>query len=230
MMLVCDLDDTLYREVDYVLSGYHAIGRELQRRGLMNEANVVDQLRSSATTAEGLDRIAAELWIKHPESKVSAKELVEIYRHHIPAIHLAAGVRPTFEELRQRGVEIGIITDGRTFAQKEKIKALGLLEFVSPSNIIISQEIGADKTERKPFELLAARNPGESVFVYLGDNPAKDFHWPNEMGWLTVMLTDHTATNIHSQQIEVAPNYRAQYTIGRFPEILQYFGEKNQAD
>lgn len=33
-MLVCDLDDTLYKEIDFVKSSYRAIGAELESRGL----------------------------------------------------------------------------------------------------------------------------------------------------------------------------------------------------
>ena len=34
-MFVTDLDDTLYREVDYVYSGYKAIGKILEEDGIM---------------------------------------------------------------------------------------------------------------------------------------------------------------------------------------------------
>ena len=36
-MIVFDLDDTLFPEIDYVHSGYRAIGRELERHGIMSE-------------------------------------------------------------------------------------------------------------------------------------------------------------------------------------------------
>ena len=140
----------------------------------------------------------------------------------MPSIAPLPDVIPTLERLKAVGITIGIITDGRSVTQRSKIKALGLGEFVAPQNIIISEEVGADKTTSAPFETLASRNIGEEKFLYIGDNPAKDFHWPNMMGWTTVELRDCQKTNIHSQDIAVADEFRPQHIIDSFGMILKY--------
>jgi len=96
-----------------------------------------------------------------------------------------------------------------------------LLDFVTPENIIISEEAGGDKTTPIPFEKLKSNKPDEKHFLYIGDNPAKDFRWPNAMGWTTVELKDVEGKNIHSQAIYVPENFKAQYVITSFSDVLK---------
>ena len=49
-MFVSDLDDTLFDEIDYVRSGYRAIGRELEHYSIMPCAEAVLFLEASSTT------------------------------------------------------------------------------------------------------------------------------------------------------------------------------------
>lgn len=52
--------------------------------------------------------------------------VVQAYRCHKPNIHLYPGVAEMIEELKSRGIKVGIITDGRPEGQRNKIEALGL--------------------------------------------------------------------------------------------------------
>ena len=217
-MFVSDLDDTLFDEIDYVRSGYRAIGRELEHYSIMPCAEAVLFLEASSTTAEGFDDLSAKIWVDHLGSRFNAQWMVDTYRYHIPDISLRPGALDLLEGLKRRGVPIGIITDGRSATQRAKIKALGLDRFIHADNIVVSSEIGADKTSELPFITVAERNPNEREFMYVGDNPAKDFRWPNAMGWDTVMLLDK-GQNIHSQRINVSPDYRAHHTISSITEI-----------
>ena len=127
------------------------------------------------------------------------------------------------ERIKGRGIEIGIITDGRSNTQRSKIDALGLTDFVKPENIIISSEIGADKNTKTPFTTLAARNPQEKRYLYLGDNPAKDFRWPNALGWTTVELLDPDFIHVHPQEIDVPEEYRSAYIVNAISELSELF-------
>lgn len=220
-MIVFDLDDTLFPEIDYVHSGYRAIGRELERHGIMKCNEVVEFLMASDNTARGFDDLAARIWLSHPGSHFDARWMVETYRYHIPDIHLDNEVERTLRKLCDNGIKLGIITDGRSATQRAKIRALGLERFVATDNIVVSSEIGADKTSELPFLTIAGRNPDERRFIYVGDNPSKDFRWPNAMGWDTVMLLDK-GHNIHSQRINVPRNYCAQKEISSLKELMNY--------
>ena len=157
--------------------------------------------------------------------------MLDVYRYHTPSdLILLPGVVETFEKLKTYGEKIGIITDGRSATQRAKFNALGLEEFVAPQNLIISEETGFDKNNPEPFEIIASRNPEERRFVYIGDNPAKDFRWSNRLGWTTVELKDGFKTNIHSQDIDVPDDYRARYVIDRYDEVIPIWKRTMEMD
>lgn len=145
-MIVFDLDDTLFPEIDYVHSGYRAIGRELERHGIMSENEAVGFLMASDNTARGFDDLSARIWLSHPGSRFDVKWMVDTYRYHTPDICLGKVTESTLAGLRDKGITLGIITDGRSATQRAKIKALGLDRFIHADNIVVSSEIGADKT------------------------------------------------------------------------------------
>ena len=125
--------------------------------------------------------------------------------------------------LQTAQIKIGIITDGRSLAQRAKIKALGLDRFVDDSNIIISGETGADKHTPLPFQKIANANPDGTKFIYVGDNPEKDFYWPNKLGWETIMLRDINGLNIHQQHPDDFPeDHRAKFEISSLTELKNF--------
>lgn len=189
-MILFDLDDTLYPETDYVHSAYRAIAA---RWGV----ELLPLMLAAPTTAGAFDLVTAT----RPD--VTIAEVITLYRNHRPDIRLPWQSLYTLALLRNARNRIGIITDGRSVTQRNKIEALGLNWFVNPEHIIISEEIGGDKTTSIPFETIAARVPDEKL-TYVGDNPAKDFACPASMGWRTVCLLN-SGRNIHPQNLSMLP-------------------------
>ena len=80
-------------------------------------------------------------------------------------------------KLREEGIKVGIITDGRPEGQRNKLAVLGLPELVD--DVIITDELGGVQF-RKPndisFRIMQNRwgIPFEQI-VYVGDNISKDF-------------------------------------------------------
>lgn len=223
VMLVFDLDDTLYKEVDFVKSSYLAIAAVLSERGLMSADEVVELLGSPFDMGAGIDRLVARLMAVAPECGIEARNIVEIYRTHTPVITLTQQVEKTLAFLKEQNTCMGLITDGRSVTQRAKIRALGLHRFFDESDILISEEIGADKHSRIPFELMMERHPEQLGFAYVGDNPAKDFLWPNRLGWMTIMLAgDHA--NLKPQHIELPKEYMAGFRISSFGGVVPLCG------
>ena len=109
-------------------------------------------------------------------------EVLKAYRSHKPDIHPYSGVAEMIAELKEKGIKVGIITDGRPAGQRNKLKSLGL----DIDDVIITDELGGIQF-RKPcdiaFRIMATRwrlNPAD--IVYVGDNPAKDFQAPQQLG------------------------------------------------
>jgi putative hydrolase of the HAD superfamily len=208
--VVCfDLDDTLYKEIDFVESAYREIAVSEKRPDLLpkmmgwqkNGHNVFLQFNKA---------IGKETIIPH---------YLTLYRSHYPTISLSDGVEDTLNELKHRGIILGLITDGRSISQRNKIKALGLDRWFDNENIIISEETQSEKTEEPNFRYFVKKYRG-AEFTYIGDNPKKDFIVPNRLGWKTVMLKDD-GRNIHRQEA-VAEAYLPQVTIINFEEIIDF--------
>ena len=122
-------------------------------------------------------------------------------------------------ELKHRGITLGLITDGRSISQRNKIKALGLDRWFDNENIIISEETQSEKIEEPNFRHFVKKYRG-AEFTYVGDNPKKDFIVPNRLGWKTVMLKDD-GRNIHKQEAVPAENL-PQITITGIDELLDF--------
>jgi len=171
--VIFDLDDTLYSEKEYVRSGFRAVsdylggGYEDKLWGFFEEGK------------PAIDELLKELGRDKEKAKV-----LEVYRSHKPNIHLYPGVAEMITELKEKGIKVGIITDGRPEGQRNKIDALELGHLVE--DIIITDELGGTQF-RKPcdiaFRIMQTRwrlNPAN--IVYVGDNPAKDFKTPQQLG------------------------------------------------
>lgn len=221
-MFVTDLDDTLYKEMDYVRSAFRAISTRLESDGVMPYAVAMERLSSAPNHYVGFEHLYDGLDIDPAlAARFDVEMMKEVYRNHIPDIHLSEGVEPVLRSLRNAGIRVGIITDGRPLTQRNKIGALGLERFVDDESMIISGEIHADKHTPQPFRLMMERNPSVSRFIYIGDNPLKDFHWPNRLGWTTVMLRDPEGRNVHDHSRDLlAEGYAARYAIDRFSEVI----------
>lgn len=202
--VVFDLDDTLYPEIEYVQSGFEAVGEEvLQKFGIENAAAELYGLFLE-DKSNVFDRYAD----LHGLGKQAAVVLIDKYRSHKPNIQLRPEARETLVSLKERGYKLGIITDGRPDGQRNKIHALGLDDLTD--KIIITDELGGTEF-RKPnlkafgimFDCFRAR-PNETVYV--GDNPRKDFV-VGEIGVHTVRLLSKGLYNNDCYLRGVEPEY-----------------------
>lgn len=186
--VVFDLDDTLYPEIDYVRSGFRAVGDVLKERfGIENGVSEMAELFD-----RGERDVFGCLLQRHGiTSPLDYKdELLAIYRSHKPVLCLSDETRETLCSLRTNGFKLGIITDGTPERQWAKIDALRLRSLVD--EIVITDELGG-LSFRKPnpisFSVLCERMkiaPGQ--IAYVGDNPEKDFAIKKYLPIYTVQL------------------------------------------
>lgn len=211
-VFVFDLDDTLYKEVDYLKSAFREIASFLESNyGL---SDVYDRLLEYWQNGEN----AFEHIINEGHLPLQVEDLLKMYRAHRPQITLDNDTRQVLDQLHQDGV-LGIITDGRSLNQRNKMKALGLDAYFENQNLYISEETGYAKPSIEPFRSLMKRYP-DSDYYYIGDNPTKDFVAPNQLGWTTVCLLDD-GRNIHSQEIRLSHDDQAKYDIKNILDIIK---------
>lgn len=208
--VVCfDLDDTLYKEIDFVESGFRLIVESEKRPDLLPK--MMGWRERGEDVFFNLNKAI--------EKETSKSEYLNIYRYHTPKITLSEGVEETLDELKSREVILGLITDGRSETQRNKIKALGLGRWFENDDIIISEEFGSEKTDERNFRFFMKKYP-KMNYYYFGDNPKKDFVVPNRLGWKTVILKDD-GRNIHKQEA-VPVEYLPQITITSIGELLDF--------
>lgn len=206
--VVCfDLDDTLYKEIDYLTSAYGEIAYSVGHPELVSQ--MVKWYRDGENVFRKLNHYLGVI--------TPIEHYLRIYRSHYPVIALSDGVEETLNELKSRGVILGLITDGRSVGQWNKIKALNLVRWFDEDNIIVSEEFGSEKTDDRNFQYFDDKYLNSS-FAYVGDNPSKDFVVPNKHGWKTVMLKND-GRNIHEAK-ETMVEFRPQFIIERMIDLL----------
>lgn len=229
-----DLDDTLFRERDFCRSGF----RYLCNPDLYKVVDSPDY-----PTKEQLEPLVREMDAELKErrnpfipfekafSPIAAKAGIDwdllshiaAYRAHIPtSLKLDVEIKETLETLAAKGVRMAIITDGRSVTQRHKIEALGLDSFVAPEMILISEESGFEKLESKEmFASVVRFFPEASTFFYVGNNPRKDFYFPNIMGWTTIQVPPHP-DDVHPDVAPPSEFHAPALHIDNFKELLNF--------
>jgi putative hydrolase of the HAD superfamily len=185
LCVVFDIDDTLYLERDYVRSGFQAVGKWAEDwLGIHDFCGACWREFESGRRATIFDRALAAGGQEPSPELISC--LVELYRSHAPSIELAPDASEAIEQIA-RNSPIAVVSDGPVASQSRKADALGLRSIASP--VVLTGIFGAQfrKPHTHAFAHVAERVPARR-YVYIADNPAKDFAGPNELGWTTIRV------------------------------------------
>lgn len=220
--IVFDLDDTLYPERQFALCGFRACARWAETElGLKElEADMTRLLDAGylgklfAMVLE--ERLSGAHTPRHVQSLIAAYRAAEVELQLFDDADWA---------LRHYGAmaPLGLITDGTHAMQLKKVRALALEPRFR--EIIYTDLLGQDRTFAKPhpraFEMIeAALGASEGRFVYVGDNPAKDFITPNERGWISVQVMREGGLHDATRAVAGgAPQHRVK-TLAELPRVL----------
>ena len=198
--LVFDLDDTLYAERDFALGGFRAAASMAETTFGLADGTAASIQRQMTTLLDsghlgGLFAIALAA-VKHDHTSEQLSAFIAAYRNHTPTIALFDDADAA---LSRFGGNLGMITDGSHDLQRSKVTALGIARHFGA--IIYTDQLGGRafaKPNPTAYELArdTLGKPGDT-FVYIGDNPAKDFQAPNTMGWTTIMIRRPDIQRIH---------------------------------
>jgi putative hydrolase of the HAD superfamily len=189
LVLVFDLDDTLYPERQWALSGFAAAGAWAEAAlGVRGVSDRLTDLLDAGHLGAAFKLALAEAKPDHSEADLAG--LLKAFGAHQPALSLFDDAARALD--RYGSEPLGLITDGRASTQASKVAALGIAPRFT--EIVYTGALGPDRAFHKPhpmaFERMEAalQRKTEDRFVYVGDNPAKDFLAPNARGWRTVMV------------------------------------------
>jgi putative hydrolase of the HAD superfamily len=209
-LLVFDLDDTLYKEVDFLQSGYRFICDTFQLDDAVYQGMIKGYFEKKNVFQELLDQYALP---------ISLKELIELYRLHEPNISLDPSTKSTLDDLFQmEHVALALLTDGRSATQRNKIKALGIESYFK--EMIISEEFGSEKPNPANYLYFSEKYP-DFHYYYIADNIQKDFISPNQLAWETICLKDN-GNNVYPQEVNVPESYLPNHTISDLNELIAF--------
>lgn len=204
--LVLDLDDTLYPERAYNFSGFRAVGQHLAERcGIQGFADCCITLFEAGVRGRIFDDALLRLG-----TTADVAELLTVYREHVPEITLFEDARALFERVRGK-LPLALLTDGYAAVQRRKVAALGIADHFAAR--VFSDDEGRDAWKPSPLPYqrvmkLLAQEAEE--FIYVGDNPAKDFVTARALGWQTVQVRRPGAVHPIT---EVSPGFEADLVI-----------------
>lgn len=208
ILLVFDLDDTLYKEVDFLQSGYRFICDTFQLDDAVYQGMIKGYFEKKNVFQELLDQYALP---------ISLMELIELYRLHEPKISLDVVTETTLGKLfHMENVTLALLTDGRSITQRNKIKALRIEPYFK--EIIISEEFGSEKPNLANYLYFTEKYP-DFHYYYIADNIQKDFISPNQLGWETICLKDN-GKNVHPQAVNVPISYLPNHTISDLNDFM----------
>jgi putative hydrolase of the HAD superfamily len=214
MIIIFDLDDTLYDERTYVESGIRSVaafGADRYGWNLSTSFNFMIDILDR----EGRGAIFDRWLMAHgSSSKRLVQECVRIYRHHSPKIQLAPETLELLPRIAQ--YPLYIVTDGHKIVQQKKVEALNLSSIFK--HIFITHRYGVRhaKPSTYCFEKIRFReNCDWNRMIYIGDNPAKDFVNLKPLGVRTIRVL----TGVHQKTI-AQPGYEAEQSIQNLKYLL----------
>ena len=176
-LFLVDMDDTLFEEREYVLSGFRAVARHVDRWGIGSAAagRFLQERFEHAGRARIFNHLLEHFSGAAPADRVA--ELVATYRGHDPQISLYPGVGDLLLALRNRG-KVVVVTDGLTSVQERKFAALGLHRLVD--RVIFCDATGHAKPDPASVAGVVERNARTAVMI--GDRPDHDLALAARLG------------------------------------------------
>ena len=200
--ILFDLDDTLYPESEFALSGYRSVAREAAANGECAYDAAFDCMQT-AFREEGREAVFPGFLARFPGLRMTLEDMVRVYREHVPEISLFPGYRELLEELG-KNFRLGIITDGLPAVQRSKVRALGIEKLFE--KIVYTWDYGKERQKPHPYPfalmLETLQIPPQSA-LFVGDNPEKDGMGAIGAGMLYVRVAPSA-----NEPIERAHNFK----------------------
>ncbi|MBL8861454.1 MAG: TIGR02253 family HAD-type hydrolase [Planctomycetes bacterium] len=195
--ILFDIDDTLFSTTEFARKARRNAVRAMIQAGLDVPEEVV---------LKELDEVLSEFSsnYEHHYDKLIQRLRPACLNSTNPALIVAAGVAayhdtkfrelapfddvfPLLADLKRVGMRLGVVTHGWTVKQAEKLVRLGLVPYLDPRAVFISDQIGISKPNPKLYALaLRDLELAPQEVMYVGDSPLHDIAPPKSLGMITV--------------------------------------------
>ncbi len=226
-----DIDDTLYSTYEFSEMARDAALEAMIKLGVrMSKERLRDELEEiveefSSNYEHHFDKLLLRIprrYFKGLNHAVLVASAVVAY-HDTKFRHLRPyeDVLEVLKLLYNTELVLGVITDGVTLKQAEKLVRLRVLPYLAPNAIFISDQIGIGKPNTKLFlRACSDLNLRPVECMYIGDNPTNDIDPPNRLGMVTVR-------NMRSgRYLHVKGETEPDYEIHNFWDLLDILREE----
>lgn len=185
-VLIFDLDDTLYPEMEYIRSAFRAVAEEFAPRLGLATDEVERELNGAF--ASDPNSSVFDRWLASRDLSVELVPLmVEVFRASEPELHLFCDSKWTLDRLG--GSRLALLTDGRSSSQRYKLQTLGIESAFEQILVTDEIDISCRKPSPRGFQVLLERlEVDPQLAAYVGDNPLKDFRGARQLGMGTVRV------------------------------------------
>jgi len=231
-VILFDVDDTLFPSSEFAdkarrsaVEAIVAAGLEVEPEVALEElADVVREFTSNY--GHHFDQLVVRLApMLRPGVHRALVVAAGVRAYHETKAHLKPfpdAVR-CLDRLRATSLVRGVLTNGLTIKQAEKLVRLELQTAFSPGALFISEDLGVAKPHPRIFQIACETlrvEPGE--MLYVGDNPVKDIDAAHDAGLVTCL---RRGTGKHAMAVGAhAPDCEVETLDELLPWLESKFG------
>ena len=215
-LITFDIDDTLYSSTDFVrlartnaLKAMIQIGLKADLATMMSELEeVVSEFTSN--DEHHFDRLLQRLPPKCRDGINSAILIATGVAAYHDTIHDSLmpyeDALEAFRRLKLMDYRLGVISQGLTIKQAEKLVRLRILPYLDKNAIFLSDQVGTSKSNPKFYMRAADTFSAEPrQCMHVGDRPDRDIDPANKAGWVTVL--NRRSGKYHERPGETPPAF-----------------------
>ncbi|MFH1642144.1 MAG: HAD family hydrolase [Nanoarchaeota archaeon] len=218
--IIFDMDDTLYEEQQFVMSGFRAVSEHLAAKYNLDCSNIFKILKHDFEN--GIRKKNFNILLKKLKLNESLDHLIRIYREHIPKISLCPDAEQILKIYKGK-LKLGLLTDGHIKTQNNKINSLDIRKYF---DVIVINDItkGVSKANKEVFvKTLSMLKIKSENTLFIGDNPLKDFIGASQAGIISIRI------NRGSGEYDKLVGDQADFTISTLldiPKIIEKITER----
>ncbi len=216
MMILFDLDDTLYSERQYIYQGFKGVARYLHKKYGLDQRE--SYYRMIYIFSSG-SKLVFDDFLRSAEINGNITDLVDVYRRAPRSLAAYPDVRRALEILKNFGHKLLLITNGRAEVQKQKVEHLELAKYFD--ELFILDEYGEEywKPSTLIFRVIKQKY-GEGLinYAFVG-NSEEDFQFSRSLGIKFIYV--ERRNQIRKLQLEQTPDKTNIYTIRTLYDLVK---------
>lgn len=213
MVIVFDLDDTVYEEKTFLHSGFENVARYLSAKKKVPPEQILSEIHN-IHKIYGRDRVFNRVLKKlNIPMKNELLKCISIYRYSQRKIKPYSDFLKCFAKSNYKTY---LVTDGNPKVQRHKINLLNVGSLFLKTFCTRQYGLSYEKPSLKCFEkILKIENCEYQDLVYVGDNVLKDFVNLNTKGAHTIRLHRGNYKNTIKEK-----SFHAMYTFDNHKDIF----------